>query len=459
MKSILDIPDASLLALYNLEDLVEVFCLNSGVEKPDIISLPIYDEGGAQFDSNFTSRNMSLWQRYSLEKEVKNIRKAYPESKIYFSINPTLPGIKASHLTCRNQYGGETTGTCIVNPYVQRVILDIVLEASSRFDPDGIIFDLVDLHGQHAGGEGKPVDISCFCRYCKEGMVELKFDPNLLSQRISPLNLVLRAREKGIRPLSPTPNAQITPEQLVDIAIKEEFISKDDEVVRDWAHTIINYIRVRSKVTGMAIGDICQGIKAKFPDKRVGGILNSESFDWVGGTDLQGLAGQVDEVWLDVQDLTKGNVPPNIEILAYAADRARYRIAAFFEFASDRQFLHNQLRDLPIEAVIAMVQDRLSQLEAVQNMSKTFVHSLQGMDFISGFVSIPYDRKFFQRIVQAVRDEITVISSEDAQQKPNTVSKDLIKKYISLLVQYREEGNELNRREIIGLAAQLDLID
>jgi hypothetical protein len=458
MKSILDIPDSSLLALFNLEDLVQIFSINSGIEHPNVICLPLYDEGGAQFESKFTSRESSLWQQYSIEKEVKNIRKKYPETKIYLSLNPTLPGIKASHLTCRDQFGGETTGTCISNPYVQKIILDIVLEACQRFEPDGIIFDMVDLHGQYAGGDGKPVAISCFCGYCKDSMREFKFNPDLLSQRISPLNLVLKATNSGIQPLTPTPNARFSPEQIVDLAMKEEFIHQDDEQSRNSAQIILDYIKARSRVTGNAIGEISQGIKSTYPEKRVGAIINDEEFDWVGGTDLQNLSGHLDEVWLEVQDLTSKTVPTNIEIIAYAADRARYRIAAFFEVVSDKQFLRGRVQTETIESIDNLIQNRFNALERAQNLNKIFTSTLEKMDFIGGFVGIAFERKFYQRIIQNVKEEISVIAN-DIQRKPTAVSKELIKQYIALLVKYREEGNELNRREIVGLAAQLNLID
>jgi len=458
MKSILDIPDSSLLALFNLDDLVQVFSLNSGVEHPNVICLPLYDEGGAQFESKFTSKESSMWQQYDIEKEVRNIRKKYPETKIYFSLNPTLPGIKSAHLTCRNQYGGETTGACITNPYVQEIVLDIVLEACKRYEPDGIIFDVVDLHGQQAGGEGKPVDISCFCNHCKDKMREFKFNPDLLSQRISPLSLALKATDTGIRFLSPTPSIRFSPEQIVDLSIKGEFIQQDDDQSRAWAQILLDYIKTRSRVTGSAIGEISQRIKSSIPEIRIGCIINSEEFDWTGGTDLQNLSGRLDEVWLDLQDLTSKTAPTNLEIIAYAADRARYRIQAFFEFASDKRFLRNRIQTESIESIDALIQSSLNSMESSQNLNKTFVFSLEKMDFVSGFAGIPFERKFYQRVLQNIKEELTIISN-DIQRKPTTFSKETIKQYIALLVKYREDGNELNRREIIGLAAQLNLID
>lgn len=456
MKAILDIPDASLLAIFDLDDLVQLFCLNSGVEKPDVICLPIFDEGGAQFDSKFTSRERSMWQRYSLEKEVQRARKRYPETQIYLSFMPSLPGVKASHLTCRDQYGEETANACFVNPYVREVIIDIILAALHSLDPDGIVFDIVDMHGQSSRGKGKPVDVSCFCSYCKEGMLELKFDPSIFSQRVSPLSMVLSATDTGVRFV--TPQTHFSPEQLVDLAIKDEFVSHDDEQARRWAQIILDYIRVRSKVTGMAVGELRQGIKSSFPNKRVGAILNRRSFDWTGGTDLHGLAGQVDEVWLDIEDIATSTVPPNLDVFAYTADRARYRIDAFFELASDRRYLEAALRRDGTESVMERLRDRAAGLGQVQNLSKTFVDSVQKMDYLAGFVGIPYDKKIYQQIVQTVMEELVVMAA-DMQQKSSTVPKDLVRQYVASLIQYREEGNELNRREIVGLAAQLKLID
>jgi hypothetical protein len=439
-----------------MEDLVQLFCINSGVDKPDVICLPIYDEGGAQFDSPFTSKESSMWPRYSLEKEVQKIRKSFPNTEIYFSFMPTLPGVKASHLMCRNQYGEETANGCIVNPHVQKVVFDILSVASTRFAPDGIVLGIIDLHGQNSRGEGKPVDISCFCYHCREAMLEQKFDPAIFSQRVSPLNLVLSATETGIRFI--TPKARFSPEQLVDLAIKDEFVKEDNEQTRRWAQVILDYIRVRSKITGTAVGEFGRRIKAAFPKTKVGAIINTLSFDWVGGVDLHGLAGQVDEVWLDIEDAMPETIPPNLSAFAYSADRARYRINAFFEFVSDRGYLEQRSRRGTLESTMELLRDRLVHLGRVQNLSKTFVDSVQQMDYLAGFVGIPFDRKIYQQITQTVREEFAVMIA-DVQEKSPTVSNELIRKYISLLVKYREEGNELNRREIVGFAAQLNLIE
>jgi hypothetical protein len=95
----------------------------------------------------------------------------------------------------------------------------------------------------------------------------------------------------------------------------------------------------------------------------------------------------------------------------------------------------------------------------VQNLNRIFAKSIEKMEYFKGFVGIPYERKLFQQIVQTVAAQMDLMAGEIQEVKPSTVSKDLVRKYIGLLVQYREEGNELNRREIIGLAAQFDLID
>ncbi|MFN8440106.1 MAG: hypothetical protein U0175_05010 [Caldilineaceae bacterium] len=456
MKAVLDIPDASLLALFNIEDLVQIFCVNAGVESPDVICLPLYDEGGPQFESKFTSRENSMWPRYLLEKEVQKIRKRYPQTQIYLSIMPTLPSVKASHLTCRNQYGEETTGACLANPYVQKVILDIVSDALGRFEPNGIVFDIVDIHGQTSRGRGKPVDISCFCSYCRESLLEWKFDASVFSQRVSPLSLVLEATDTGVRFI--TPKTHFTPEQLVDLAIKEEYVRTDDEQTRRWAQVVLDYIRARSKVTGIMVGEICHRIKQSFPSIRTGAILNNAFFDWTGGTDMHGMTGQIDEVWLDIEDSTAATVPANLNVLAYTADRARYRIDAFFEIASDRRFIESAVSRQGVEYIIGRLRERAGQLGQVQNLNKTFVNSISKMDYLEGFVGIPYDKKLYLQVMQAVTEEANLMAA-DIQVKPSTVSKELVRQYIALLVQNREQGNDLNRREIIGLAGQLGLID
>jgi hypothetical protein len=274
---------------------------------------------------------------------------------------------------------------------------------------------------------------------------------------MSPFNLVLQGTESGIRYV--TPKAHFTPEQLVDLAIKDEFIGRDDDQARTWAQLILAYIRVRSKITGIAVGDITRGIKEAFPNIRVGAILNTSSFDWTGGMDMHGVAGQVDEVWLDVEDTTAATTPPGLDVLAYAGVRARYRIDAFFQIASDRRFLEMASRGDDLPGVLQQLNRRMVEVGQVQNLNRIFAKSIEKMEYFKGFVGIPYERKLFQQIVQTVAAQMDLMAGEIQEVKPSTVSKDLVRKYIGLLVQYREEGNELNRREIIGLAAQFDLID
>lgn len=370
---------------------------------------------------------------------------------------PDLPGMKAGHLTCRSQYGIELNSTCFCNPYVQNTILDILDEAIKRFEPNGIVFDTVDIHPQRSRGTGKPIDIACFCNYCQEQMQNQKFDPAVLVQRVGPLSLVLSATDSGIRFI--TPKSHFSPEQLVDIAIKDEFVKQDDEKTLSWAQTILSYIKVRSKVTGTAIGALRDRIKSISSQLPVVTITNSPSFDWTGGVDLQGLAGQVDEVWTDIDDLTPAAVPPGIEILAYSVDRSRYRIDAFFEFASDRRFLERSMQtDTASVNVIERITERANLLGTANNLNKTLVNSFRKLDFIKGFVGIPYEKKIFQDIVQSIQEQSRLFRPEDEHQVPK-VPLELVRKYIGALVQYREQGNELNTREIVGFAAQMNLIE
>lgn len=459
VKAILDIPDAALLSTFSLSDLIDNFCVKSGVDRPDVICLPIWDEGGPQFDSAYTSAEKTLWKRYKVSNELRFLRENYPEIKIYLSIMPDLPGIKSSNLTCRDQFGDEKARACIVNRNTQSLIHKVIDEAVQRFEPDGIVLDIVDIQPQSADASRKYVEITCFCEYCRESMDNLKFDPDSFKKIRSPLSLVLHATDSGISFI--TPKAVQDPDEIVQEAIRKGYISSsEDPIYHDWAQTIINYVRVRTKITGSAVGKIREAVKAKFPHLRVGAIINTNSFDWTGGSDLRGLIGHIDEVWLDTDDLTNYTAPSEIEIYAYTLDRSRYRVDAFFEYASDRILMETTLGTgrHTVEGLLEIMRERAVRLETANNLDKTVVTSFSEMSFISGFVGIPFDKTIYQSILQAVRKEATLIA-ETINKGEINISSDKFREYMIHLVQLVEQGVSLGRREIIGLAAQMELID
>lgn len=461
MRTILHIPDASLLITSGLDDMVSAFCTQTGVTHPDVICLPLWDGGGAQWDSPLAQRTNDLWDSYSLEKSVKRLRSRYKESEIYLSVMPDLPTVRLARMTTRSQYGNRKPGTCVVNPYVQDFLVNYINDARKALEPEGIVWDIVDIQGQNA--EDNLIEITCFCEHCRQELKDIgdfdgaTFAATALNQ--NPLNLVLQDSGSSISFVS-LKARRMTSKDVVALSIVQGIFKEFmNDVAESWAEIILQYVDTRSAITGRAIGTMNERLKSAGAVK-TGAIINFPHFDWTGGTDLSGLRGQVDEIWLDLDDLQEGEVPDDTELYQYMASRACYSIDAYFEIVSDHNFLLNITRERGLDALEALIEGREERMFATLNLRRHEVELAKGFPGLAGIVGVPVARKHTQLISQAAINYATAQAGVRAGHAENegVITKEVFENYIASLFYYEEQGNELNRQVLINAAKQMGLL-
>ena len=197
MRTIVDIPDASLLASHTLTDLVGEIATSIGVDKPDVVAIPMIDFGGANYPSRKIDRNLGLWSAYDVEKVAAEIREKLG-AKVYLSVVATFGFLNAKPFAVRDQFGDDKTGVCIVNPHIQRLLQAAFAEGIELAKPDGIVLDICDINGQDSRGDGR-INFTCFCGHCATQLRDVaKFDFNILKNHPNPVNIGLRTTPTGI---------------------------------------------------------------------------------------------------------------------------------------------------------------------------------------------------------------------------------------------------------------------
>jgi|GEM_PF-5042755 len=459
MRTILDIPDAALLSSteWSLDDLINTFCTQVGVNMPDVICLPLWDEGGSQIDSPYAQRSTSPWSaNYHLDEVIELIRQRYSECQIYLSIMPDMPPTKIGFLTTRSQYDNEKPGTCLVNPYVQDLLVDYVNDVRKRYDPQGIVWDTVDIQGQSA--EQGIVEVTCFCYHCREALKARNFDPAVFKPPVNPLNLVLQETGTGIRPVNIKSRMDAKDLQLL-ASVQHMYDTKavSEDVALAWAQIILDYARFRSKITGDAIGSIGRRLKAEGAIRTVA-ILNFPHFDWTGGADLKGMEGNVDEVWMDIDDLQPHEISDRVEVYHYMADRSRYAMDNYFETVSRAGFIDTYVRRGSREPVDALVRARQSRMMAAQNIGVEAIQAVRHHPKIAGVVGAPLDPKHIDQITRRALEYARALPDQRAQEQG--ISKEQFQNYISNLIYLNEEQKtEIDRQVLIQLARQMGLLN
>lgn len=459
LRTTLDIPDASILTSVTLGDLVNDFARKTKHGIPDVFALPLYDEGGPHMPG-YDIREYQLWSSFALDQAVVEIRESYPEAKVYLTLMPELPGLKAGNLTRRTQFGNEvSSSTCITNPATQDIVVQFALEAIERYRPDGVVFDIVEIQGQT--GREEVVEVTCFCEHCREALIKERFNQSERFRSIeNPLNLVLTSTGTGVRFI--TPKTTHTPEQLVEQALVRGNIKQKEDYHIEWAEIVLDYIRKRSTVTGKAIGTLSRRIKEAYPDIRTAAILCNSNFDWTTGMGIEATENQVDEVWLDIDDMDEFKAPANTEVHMYLADRSRYYIDAYFEIVSDYQYIRSMIERGSVRELYQTISSKADVAIRVQNLNTFIVMSAGSHNFLRGIVGSPISSKVLKQVEKDLRPEIDEIVQRGLVARPSsdTITKEELLSYLRNLVMYvAQQDGQINPVEVLQIAARTGIAE
>lgn len=352
MKIVMDIPDSLLLTVADISELTKNFD-DRLRRKPDVVVLPVLGFWGASFNSQYidryvpkpteissdTSSDTRKKQiiKHDLQTLITHTRRELPSAEIYLSLNMAFEFLQSEYTCTYDQYGQSSSQACIVNPSVNTLLKNFVKEVVKKFNPDGIVLDLVDINPQSGDETTNSIKIHCFCSHCHERLSLYGISKEDFINSPNALNLVLKPTQTGMTYMSIDPNWS-NPQQVI-VASKSKKIY-DENIVKDfgkiWADQIITYARARSEVTAQAIKNILQVIDDPKVKKAI--ILDGSRFEWTSGTSPMAIKGIVDQVWTQVETFTQ-KPPDGVELYHYMFSRARYTLDNLFNLLSDRNLL------------------------------------------------------------------------------------------------------------------------
>lgn len=334
---ILDIPDIAILSVTTLQELIDLYQHRLGAY-PKAVCLPVTSKGGLTYDSILGLANVSPevdGKKYDLAKVVGEAVQSNLE--FYFMITPTLPfATTSSEYNLVDSVGDETPKCCVVNPFTQEAVKEIIRESfdlAQRMGvaPAGYVFVVQDLWPM--GAKQMRLELTCFCRYCREALSQVEgLDLALLMRTPGPWNLALKDTGSGISHLNEIRKDDSPLEILRKSKEKgfydpQWFSAPDEELL--WARQLYLYIHARNDMTRDAVlnmkGAVPEGVKTVL-------MVDSFDYDWTSGMFFSTVREiECDEVWIPSRGARDIDMP-NVAI--YMVTRGRYLVDALFDFVS-----------------------------------------------------------------------------------------------------------------------------
>ncbi|MEZ2237221.1 hypothetical protein [Microcoleus sp.] len=424
LKIIMDIPDSLLLTVVEISKLKAIFKKRLGRE-PDVVVLPVLGFWGASFESEYideyipqvaqpsNNENSIIKHDFSIIKHdlttlMDLTRNQLPNAKIYLSLNMAFEFLQSEYTCTYDQYGQSSSQACIVNPSVNSLLKKFINEVVTKFKPDGIVLDLVDINPQSGDQKSKLVKINCFCSHCEKQLDPFDISKQDFIDSPNALNLVLQPTQTGVTFTSIDPKWK-TDELIVASKSKKIY---DENIVKDnetrWANKILSYARARSQVTANAIANLLKDVPSTV-QKAV--ILDGSRFEWTSGTSPIAIKGIVNQVWTQVETFTE-KPPEGVELYHYMFNRARYTLDSFFNILSDRNLISRanvnnaiylKIREQALSRALKVIQANQLSLAGLNVAAEN--------PLISGIVGVPLDpveNELLRKLLETYAPEVKI---------------------------------------------------
>jgi hypothetical protein len=400
LKVVMDIPDSLLLTVAEISELKDIFKKRLRKE-PDVVVLPALGFWGASFESEYfdqyipqtiqgsSNQNSETIKNHNLKKLINITRQQLPNAEIYLSINMAFEFLQSEYTCTYDQYDRSSSQACIVNPSVNKILKNFIDELVTKFDPQGIVLDLVDINPQSGDEKSKSVRIHCFCSHCSEQLAPFGISKEDFQDVPNALNLALEPTDTGMTYLSIDPNWN-KPEQLIAASKSKKIYDEDlvKELEKVWANKIIGYAEARSEVTARAIANLLQNVPSSVK-KAI--ILDGSRFEWTSGISPAFVKDIVDQVWMQVETFTD-EPPEGVELYHYMFNRARYTLDAFFNILSDRGvFASASVNEALFIKIREQAQNRALKVMRANQLNLAGLNVAAENPLISGIVGVPFD--------------------------------------------------------------------
>jgi len=395
---ILDVPDVALLSVTTLQELMELYRHRLGAY-PKAVCLPVTSSGGLTYDSMLGLANVSPevgGKKYDLAKMVDEAVQSGLE--IYFMITPTLPlATTSSEYNLVDSVGDETPKCCVVNPFTQEAIREIIRESfdlarGMGVSPVGYVFVIQDLWPM--GAEGERLELTCFCKHCRKALSRVQgLDLDILMRSPGPWNLALKDTGSGISHINDI-RKDDSPSDILQKSKEKGFYNPQwfgsSNTEQLWARQLYLYMHARNDMTRDAILNVKDAVPEGVKTVLMADVFD---YDWTAGmffSTVQEL--KSDEIWVPSHGIQEFR-GPNVAI--YMVSRGRYLVDKLFEFVN----FVTRMAKLDPTGSSSNTPDLRYQF--VSRASKL----LQALHF-SRMEIIPIQKSGYNFVVPAITDEI-----------------------------------------------------
>jgi hypothetical protein len=377
------------------------------------IVLPAIRPKGPLFESAVQPVSPVYGERAPFSKWVRDAREVLGENGIVWAlIYVSCEFLDNNALWQINQYGGELTQVCLVNPVVQEVFHDLISEIAST-GVDGIALDLTDAYPNSGSDSYNGIQAHCFCRYCLDGLAANGWvgKQKLFEGPDSLLRYVLKNTETGTAHIDPSWETIETRNALsvLSLSVARNFCSPDGpEGSESWiaaekeVDNLLRYLGARNSLIASALRSINQATSRE--SKRSAIILGSTDLDMSQMCTLDGLHKHqaAEEYWVPDAAAPSGDGDP-AQVLQFLSGRSGYYQNAFFEWiegAEDRLIL------MGLDPFLSNLLGRSKQLMN-NKLAPGPAYVVEKLQQYSGFVGIPLGTDDHLAIVERLTREVT----------------------------------------------------
>lgn len=378
---VIDIPDGALLQGTTFPELQALFKQTWGFPA-EAVCLPISTSRKLYFDSSAGYEQRSFpYGDDNDQYELAGIVAVAAESglDVILATAATAPytGFGAGNIV--DIGGAGSSQSCPWNPDMRALLGGVIGEAVSQCTDAlrqsglqsrlrGLALDVCDLWPMSA--EGARIELTCFCRHCREFFRLRGVDLSRFERFPNPWNLCLRDSGTGVGYMGEISSGD-EPGALVERSRRRGFLDtymsfgarSEADLERD-ADALIRYLRARHAQCVEILADLFAKAIGEHPDPALRRIVvtEGEPWDWTGGTFLRDLDDPAicDELWFDIGE--ENIRPERVGFRPYMWTRSRYGIDAFFDFVAQTQDVRvmsgTQLGRKNREQLMTMLRDR-----------------------------------------------------------------------------------------------------
>ena len=373
---------------------------------PGEIVLPAVGFSGPLFNSAVHPTPIVFSRSNLLPDWIRSARDEMGEKGVLWgSILMELGFLDNEALWLMDQFGDSLTQACLVNPVVQSIVGDLILELAET-GVDGIVLDVTDAYPNSTSAGRVGYLLHCYCDACTDALRLKGFKESKEIFSREPLlgRLMLRSDDDGVAHIDPPQEWLDSRDSnaLIALAVARKFVSEDAEGLQSAAARLLAYLRARVEVTAEAIRSILSA--ARSANKRTALVLGDYKADLSQLVTLPALdsAKSADEYWLPFVP-ERGKLPGEWRAAQFLAGRSTYYFNAFFEVVEKAP------RRLVLGGPEEFLRELLQASKSLMNnkLGPGAAYTAEKLAQFEGFVGVPLSQDDHIEIVEQLASAAT----------------------------------------------------